>query len=129
MSTITVYETSRFAPSFSRRIASAPRSTTEPAAVRLTRRGRLVLLLAVIAALAVTVVALGSSTVATSDAGAVPATTVVTVQEGQTLWQIAADANPEGDVRDTVDDIMRMNSLPSAGALQLGSDLAVPVYE
>lgn len=122
MSTITVYETSRFAPSFSRAVTVRP-------TLRLTRRGRLVLLLAVIAALAVTVVALGSSTVATSDAGAVPATTVVTVQEGQTLWQIAADANPEGDVRDTVDDIMRMNSLPSAGALQLGSDLAVPVYE
>jgi hypothetical protein len=32
-------------------------------------------------------------------------------------------------VRDTVDDIMRMNSLPSAGDLQLGSDLAVPVYQ
>ena len=94
MSTITVYETSRFAPSFSRGVTSAPRRTTEPAAVRLTRRGRLVLLLAVIAALAITVVALGSSTVATSEVGAVPATTVVTVQEGQTLWQIAAENHP-----------------------------------
>ncbi|MCX6407706.1 MAG: LysM domain-containing protein [Propionibacteriales bacterium] len=98
------------------------------APVRLTRRGRLVLVLAVIAALAVGAVVLGSSTVATDEAGVVPATRVVTVQEGQTLWQIAAEANPEGDVRDTVDDIMRMNSLPSAGDLQLGSDLAVPVY-
>ncbi|MCO7237932.1 LysM domain-containing protein [Aeromicrobium sp. CnD17-E] len=99
------------------------------APVRLTRRGRLVLVLAIIAALAVGAVVLGSSTVATDEAGAVPATRVVTVQEGQTLWQIAAEANPEGDVRDTVDDIMRMNSLPSAGDLQLGSDLAVPVYQ
>jgi LysM repeat protein len=101
------------------------RSLRRPAVaapVRLTRRGRLVLVLAVIAVL-------GSSTVATDEAGAVPATRVVTVQEGQTLWQIAAEANPEGDVRDTVDDIMRMNSLPSAGDLQLGSDLAVPVYQ
>lgn len=132
MSTITVYETHRFAGPFGRTAGPvAPRSAAavERPAVRLTRRGRLVLVLAVIAALAVTIVALGSSTVATSETAAVPATTVVTVLEGQTLWQIAAEANPEGDVRDTVDDIMRMNSLPSAGALQLGTDLAVPVYE
>ena len=80
------------------------------------------------AVLALAAVALGSATVASGEAGPVPETTVVKVQEGQTLWQIAAAANPDGDVRDTVDDIMRMNSLPSA-QLQLGADLAVPVYE
>lgn len=115
-----------------RRPAPARTTATAPASaapLRLTRRGRLVVVLSVIAALAVGAVALGSAAVSTDEAGVVPATKVVTVQEGQTLWQIAAEANPEGDVRDTVDDIMRMNSLPSAGDLQLGSDLAVPVYE
>ncbi len=119
----TAYDSSRF----TRTPVRAQR--TDAAPVRLTRRGRLVLMIAVIAALAVAVVALGSSTVATGEAGVVPETRIVKVQEGQTLWQIAAEANPGGDVRDTVDDIMRMNSLPSAGALQLGADLAVPVYE
>lgn len=128
MSTITV--TAHDARRFDR----APRPAVGSAVsrqvpVKLTRRGRLVLVLGVIVALALGAVALGSATVATDSAGAVPATKVVTVQQGQTLWQIAAEANPEGDVRDTVDDIMRMNSLPSAGDLQLGSDLAVPVYE
>jgi Tfp pilus assembly protein FimV len=124
MSTITVtaYDTRRFSR------AARPAQAAPSAPVRLTRRGRLVLVLAVIAALALGAVALGSAAVSTDEAGVVPATTVVTVQEGQTLWQIAAEANPEGDVRDTVDDIMRMNSLPSAGDLQLGSELAVPVY-
>lgn len=98
-------------------------------AVTLTRRGRLAVLVAAVAALAVLAIAFGSSTIATGEAGAVPATQVVTVQSGYTLWQIAADANPEGDLRQTVDDIMRMNSLVSASDLQMGSDIAVPVYE
>ncbi len=111
--------------------AARPARRPAPAAsgVRLTRRGRLVVLLVAVAALATGAIALGSSTVATGEAGRMPATQVVTVEPGQTLWQIAAAANPTGDVRDTVDDIMRMNSLPDAGALQMGSDLAVPVYE
>ena len=103
--------------------------TTPQADVRLTRRGRLAVVLVALAALAVLAVAFGSSTVASGDAGAVPATEVVTVEQGQTLWQIAAEANPDGDIRQTVDDIMTMNSLPSAGGLQMGSDIAVPVYE
>jgi LysM repeat protein len=97
--------------------------------LRLTRRGRLTIFLATVAALVVLAVALGSTTVATDEPGApVPATTV-TVLPGQTLWDIAVAANPKGqDVRVTVDDIMRLNSLESAGDLQSGSRIAVPTY-
>jgi LysM repeat protein len=97
--------------------------------LRLTRRGRLTIFLANVAALVVLAVALGSTTVATDEPGApVPATTV-TVLPGQTLWDIAVAANPKGqDVRVTVDDIMRLNSLESAGDLQSGSRIAVPTY-
>ncbi len=97
--------------------------------MRLTRRGRLVVLLGALVVVAFLVVGLGPSVVASSERGDVPATTVVTVQGGQTLWQIAAEANPSGDPRETVEDIMRMNSLSSAGELQMGRELAVPVYE
>ena len=107
----------------------APARSRAAAPVRLTRRGQVVVVLVLLALLGAAAVALGSATVASGDAGAVPETRVVKVQQGQTLWQIAAEANPSGDVRDTVDDIMRMNSLPSAGGLQMGTDLAVPVYE
>ena len=55
--------------------------------------------------------------------------TSVRVLPGQTLWQIATEANPNGDIRKTVDDIVRLNSLPNASALQLGSEIAVPVYK
>ena len=100
-----------------------------PAALRLTRRGRLAVLVAALLTLAVLVVALGSSTTATGDAGTPVPTRSVTVQPGVTLWELAAEANPTGDIRQTVDDIMELNSLPSAGNLQMGSEIAVPIYE
>jgi LysM repeat protein len=100
-----------------------------PRQLRLTRRGRLTIFLATVLALVVLAVVLGSTTVATDEPGApVPATTT-TVLPGQTLWDLAVAANPEGqDVRVTVDDIMRLNSLESAGDLQSGSRIAVPTY-
>lgn len=133
MSTITLTPGAISGSSF----AAAPRtpsratsSTSRSAGtVRLTRRGRLVVLATALVVIAFGVVALGPSVVASGERGDVPATTVVTVQPGQTLWQIAVEANPAGDPRRTVDDIMRMNALSSAGALQMGRELAVPVYE
>ncbi len=101
----------------------------QAAVLRLTRRGRIAVLLAALLTLAVLVVALGPSTTATGDAGAPVATRTVTVQPGDTLWKLASQANPNGDIRQTVDDIMRLNSLVSAAGLQMGSEVAVPVYE
>lgn len=96
--------------------------------VRLTRRGKAVVLAAAVAVIALLVVMFGSSAFAGDQAGTAPETTSVRVMPGQTLWEIAADANPNGDIRKTVDEIARLNSLPSASALQLGSEIAVPVY-
>lgn len=96
--------------------------------LRLTTRGRVVLFIAAIAAILLMGVTLGGSTAATNRAGAPSATQTITVLAGQTLWQIAVAANPNGDIRQTVDDIMKLNSLPNAAGLQMGRDLAVPVY-
>ena len=96
--------------------------------VQLTRRGRIVLLLAAIAAILLIGITLGDSTVATNHAGTPAATQTITVKAGETLWQIAGSANPNGDIRQTVDDIMKLNSLPSAAGLQMGREIAVPVY-
>ncbi len=108
------------------RLVPAP---DQPVAVRLTTRGRIAVLLAAMLTLAVLAVALGSSTTATGEAGAPVPSQTVTVEPGHTLWQIAAEANPNGDIRQTVDDIMRLNSLESAAGLQMGSEIAVPLYE
>ncbi len=101
---------------------------TGPRPVRLTRRGRLAIFVAAIATLLLLGVTLGGSTAATDQSGMPAATQTITVKAGQTLWQIAAVANPNGDIRDTVDAIMKLNSLPSAAGLQMGRDLAVPIY-
>ena len=105
-------------------LVPAPESTT----LRLTRRGRVAVLLAALLTLAVLAVALGPSTTATGEAGDQVPTRTVTVQPGDTLWELATDANPNGDLRQTVDDIMRLNSLPTAH-LPMGSEIAVPIYE
>ena len=106
------------------RLVPPPRTTV----LRLTRRGRIAVLLAALLTMAVLVVALGSSTIATGDAGDSVPTQTVTVQPGDTLWKLATEANPNGDIRQTVDDIMRLNSLPTAH-LPMGSEIAVPIYE
>lgn len=106
-------------------VPDPPRPTT----LRLTRRGRIAILIAALLTLAVLAVALSPSTTATDEPGAPVATRTVTVQPGHTLWDIASEANPDGDIRQTVDDIMRLNSLTSAAGLQMGSEIAVPVYD
>ena len=110
-----------------RHLVAVPDLPSKPA-VRLTRRGKVVIFTAAMAIISVLVVLFGSSSLAGDQAGALPDTTTVTVMPGNTLWEIAADANPNGDIRSTVDDILRLNSLPNASALQMGSEIAVPVY-
>lgn len=91
--------------------------------VRLTRRGRLlVFTLALFAILAVGVL-LSAGSVATERP---ESTEVVMVGAGETLWDIAAERAPDGDVRAMVDHIQRLNSLDSA-ALDAGQRLRVPI--
>ena len=97
--------------------------------LRLTRRGRLAMFLSTLLMLGVLGVILGSTTVATDEPGAPVPASMVVVEPGQTLWDLAAAANPNGDIRTTVDDIMRLNSIESAGGLQAGDTIAVPLYK
>ncbi|MFZ2014906.1 MAG: LysM peptidoglycan-binding domain-containing protein, partial [Nocardioides sp.] len=53
-------------------------------------------------------------------------TRVVTVQPGQTLWDVASAVTPSGgDVRSTMSHLEAINHLDSAG-LQVGQHLRVP---
>ena len=97
--------------------------------LRLTRRGRLTMFLSTLLMLGVLGVILGSTTVATDEPGSPVPAAMVVVEPGQTLWDLAAKANPNGDIRTTVDDIMRLNSIESAGGLQAGDTIAVPLYK
>ena len=92
---------------------------------RLTRRGRLVVLaFALLAVLAIGIV-LASGAVGTQEAGTPEPTETVMVGTGDTLWDIAADAAGDGEVRDMVERIKRLNALDS-GMVTAGQQLRVP---
>jgi hypothetical protein len=95
--------------------------------VQLTRRGRLVLLVALVAAgialmLAVSGLAGGAAAGTTPTR---PASRTIVVQPGQTLWSIARDIAPNADRRDTIARIVELNALPSS-AVSAGERIAVP---
>lgn len=102
--------------------------TPQPAPIRLTVRGKAVVLTIALIAIAILAIAFGPSVVATSQSGAAADVRTVEVTASTTLWDLAADANPAGDIRETVDEIVELNSLPSASALTPGTSIAVPVY-
>ena len=99
--------------------------------LRLTRRGRIVLIgipLVLLAALLLSLAGFFNSPAKASDSAAELQTTsavTVTVQPGQSLWGIAATVAPERDARDVVADIVQLNNL-SAGAVFPGQQLFVP---
>ena len=96
-----------------------------PAAVRLTRRGRLVVTLFLTVLVLAAFLAAGGSSVATREAGDPAPIRTIEVQSGQTLWAIASEIAEPGEIRDMVYTIERLNSLPDA-TLSEGQLLAVP---
>lgn len=110
-------------------IAPAFRPTYQPArrgsTLRLTRRGRVVVLLAaLLVAFAVAVLAAGS-VVATGEAGQPEPVKVITVGAGDTLWGIASDLADDGDVRAMMQRIESLNAM-DGGTLAAGQRLVVP---
>ena len=53
--------------------------------------------------------------------------TYVTVNSGQTLWDIAEKYAPERDTRDTIDAIVSLNNLTD-GTVQPGQRIALPKF-
>ena len=101
-------------------LAPAPSTT-----VRLTRRGRLVVLALGLLLVALVGVVLAGGSMATSESGPTPATEMITVGTGDTLWAIAAERAESGDVREVIERIQRLNSL-DGGLVVTGQRLVVP---
>lgn len=109
-------------PSLARRAARP----AAPGHLRLTRRGRLAVTLTLLALVAVVAVAFAGRSMASVENGAGVATRTVVVERGDTLWAIAAEVAPAGEVREMVHRIQKLNALPDP-ALAEGQEIAVPV--
>lgn len=102
--------------------------TSNPAPMRLTRRGRRLL-----TAIAIAIVVTVSFPVLVDIAGASNAsmgnqqlTDWVTVQSGDTLWEIARSISPDRDPREVVWEIKQINGL--GDGLVAGERIRIPVY-
>ena len=90
---------------------------------RLTRRGRLVVLLVGL----LTLLAIGIAFAGVSLASEEPEPTeTIVVASGDTLWGIASDLSDSGDVRSMMRQLQDLNSLDSA-SLAVGQQLQVPL--
>src|SRR5690348_7876311 len=104
--------------------ASAPMS---PRPVRLTRRGRVVVLLALVTLtlLAFSLGRVGSQASPRSAATGTPTTASTVVRPGESLWAVAERVAPGHDPRAVIDQIADLNNLSSSG-VQAGQLLVVP---
>ncbi|MGH3343227.1 MAG: LysM peptidoglycan-binding domain-containing protein [Carbonactinosporaceae bacterium] len=102
-------------------------SADRRAPVRLTRRGRVVVVCTGLVVLG-TLLSAGGVGVATPERGSVQPYRVVTAEPGDTLWTIARRTAPGVDPRETIVRIMEFNALEGA-SLQVGQRIFVPVAD
>jgi nucleoid-associated protein YgaU len=104
-----------------------PATVPARAGLRLTRRGRLtVVLLIALLALVVTLVGAASVSAVTS-APAAGSTSTVVVQPGQTLWELAEQVAPDRDPREVIKAISDANALTTA-LVAPGQSLVIPSF-
>jgi hypothetical protein len=125
MAHISLFETPLASPHREERARRRPAHPTnarhEGGQLRLTRRGRVVVVLATLGLLLIGGFTLGR--VSASNAAGVPRTTVV--QTGDTMWSIASHASPGRDPRAVIADIERINHVTAADLLP-GVELTLP---
>ena len=107
--------------------STASQHTTTGTHTRLTRRGR-VLLLAALVAVLFGAFSLGRSASQAAPPSAAPVAEQqhVTVQQGDSLWTLARRIAPDNDPREVVAMIRDLNGLSSA-RLRPGQQLVLPV--
>lgn len=97
--------------------------------LRITRRGRLVLTSLVVGPLVAVGVIAGvsaTSAIATSaNTSAVVEFEYLTINAGESLWQVAERIAPTSDPRDVVADIVSLNQL-STSSVEAGQRIAIP---
>lgn len=92
---------------------------------QLTRRGRLVVLTALLVLVFAAFTVLGGPAVSTDEAHHATSHSLV-VGSGETLWGIAQRIAPGEDPRDVIAEIVDLNALSDAGSIRVGQKLFVP---
>jgi len=107
--------------------AERPRTVTPR--LRLTKRGRGVLMTVAATPLVIAafLFALNGSPATASLEGSSAGFSFVTVESGESLWQLAEQLAPAADPRDTISEIMALNQLESADVFA-GQELALPAH-
>jgi hypothetical protein len=110
-------------------LTAEPLRTRKPrrTPARLTPRGRMVFLAVTVAVMFAALVMWGPRSAAVPIGTRLEPTRVVTVQAGESLWDIARQVAPHTDPRVTIERIVSINALPDAGDLRIGQSLTVPV--
>ena len=95
--------------------------------LRITRRGRavLTLLIAIPLAISAAVAGVGAVGAAAGSHSGTATFQYVTVEPGESLWQVAEGVAPKADPREVIADILSLNNL-SSGDVQAGQRLAIP---
>lgn len=107
---------------------TARASASRAPRLRITRRGRLVLTSLVVGPLVALGVVAGvsaTSAIATSASSAVVEFDYLTINAGESLWQVAERIAPSSDPRDVVADIVSLNQL-STSSVESGQRIAIP---
>lgn len=130
MSAITITPRTISSDSGTPRGADVPASAREAAPrvrLRITRRGRRVLgaVVALVVAAVVGAILLAGPGAVASNSSSTTTFEYVTVDGGDTLWQVASEIAPTKDPRDVISDIVRLNNLSST-EVAAGQSLAVP---
>lgn len=129
MSTVTLAASHATSQAGMRRPPSRRASSGGPAPcgeLRLTGRGRVVITLLFLALVLAVLTLLSGYSAAIGSAGDPAPTRTVVVEEGDTLWGIAAGVADGRDLREVIHEIERLNALSGPGLVE-GQELAVPV--
>ena len=107
-------------------LVAAPRAAASPR-LRLTKRGRGVLTFLAAAPLVIAafLFALNGGGATASLEGSTVPFEYVTVEAGQTMWQLAEELAPQSDPRDVIAQIVQFNQLDGAD-VYAGQELAIP---
>jgi LysM repeat protein len=77
---------------------------------------------------ALALIGLGLTQAFTPSHAAAASHRTVTVMPGQSAWEVALAVNPLVDPRVTIEAVKALNGLTSAGSIESGQRLLVPVY-